>query len=378
LSVRAAGDLTPARVLGAVQSGRAVAVETAATGPFRVRLRRTEVLAKGATFTQTDAAGRSRPVRRERFVTLEGRVEGDPEGSARLTVAAGWVAGVVHAKGRWYSVEPDDWANPRRVVVRPAGIEAGAGPWAALLERDAAAVDEQIPQVGAGLLNCSLAPCDRLRALIVLDADAFFRRISPSTCQARQVAVFNGMIGIYKRAETRIDLSSPRVNCRTAADLGPPGTSIAVYLERLRAAWNDEPVDRSAVQLSAGYSFPAGDPAGYAYLGGICARMTPSTAGPVHLSQRCSNGYSVYQAVRRPGTSYSASVYLRTKLAAHELGHNFNADHDPGSLCRSRQPLTGPIMCALLQDRGPNRFSAPSAETIRRHAEQNLGSITGT
>jgi hypothetical protein len=291
-----------------------------------------------------------------------------------LTVAGGWVAGVIYARGHWLSVEPDNWARPRRMHVRQAELGSMTAP----LDQDALRTDSPFPPVGAGIMNCTLFPCDRLRAVLVLDADVFFRNIAPATCQSRQIAVFNAMIQIYNEPATRIDLSASRVNCRTAPDLGPSGTHIQNYLEALRGAWAADTTDRSAVQLSAGYSFPAADPVGYAYVGGICTRVTPGTIVAVTIPQQCSYGYSVFQAVARPGTTYTASVFLKTKLGAHELGHNFNAEHDAASLCRSSPPLTGPIMCALLQDAGPNAFSAASAAVIRKHAENTLGSLTGT
>lgn len=342
-------------------------------GPATLLVEPVNLYAPGIRVTQMGADGVAVPSEERLPDTFRGSVQGDPTSLVRLTSRDGWIAGVVRSEGLWYSIQPDDWTTPSSSVVRVIDVPNLPAP---SVHNDTA-TPVGVP-LGVGVGNCTIVACDRLSTRIVLDGDVFFRNLGTSTCAARQTSVFNAVEAIYDDSPMKIDLTVAQVNCRTSASLGNTSTRISAYLSNLRDSWNFDIVsDRSSVVLASGIDFPSGDPIGLAYLPGVCARViAPVVTGTV--PQTCPDGYAVYQAVAEPGTTYTATEFMKAKLFAHELGHNFNAEHDTGSQCKTTSPYNGPIMCPFLQVSGPNTFSPVSAAAIRDHAEESIGSITGT
>lgn len=376
--VPAAGPgLDPRDLAAAALTGEPVVVTLPGLGRVALRLRPNPLARPGAATTITDARGVARAAKPEWFLTLAGRVDGDEESVVRLTVTRGWVSGFVASRARVVEIAPDDWARPTRTVVRdPSAEPVESLPPARDLVVEAPAVAARTMSHGPlevnvlGVGNCARG-CGELTALVLLDGDVFFRNIDPGTCVARQNAILNDVDGIYAMAATRIRLRVSQTNCRTSADLGPSGTDAGTYLDALRDAWRSTGSDRSLVFLSVGYSFPCSPTSctiGIAYRSGVCARFEPDP--PLPLAQRCSDGYSLGQM-----TGSISTAFLRAKLAAHEIGHNFSATHGNASGCSSSSSGTGTIMCPTIQYSGPNTFSAANATEIRSHAESTIGYV---
>jgi hypothetical protein len=342
-------------------------------GLARVHLRPVNLLAPGARVTEG-----LRPITLG-AKTYEGTVAGDPASIVRLTIGRDWTSGVIRTRGAWYSVDPDSWAEPSRTLVQRVLPSELAG-IAMHGDTVASQAEEPVPQAGIGVGNCIVFDCNRLSTVIALDGDVAFRNLAPSTCADRLLSVFNSVKAIFDDNPTKIDLAASHINCHTAADFGGSGTHPLTFLENMRDYWNDRvDIDRSSVVLLSGYVFPEGSPIGLAYEPGVCTRIVaPVVTGTV--PQSCSLGYALMQAVAKSNSNYTASAFLKAKLFAHELGHNFDAAHDTGPECKGADvsPRTGPIMCPVLQEAGPQSFSSASASAIRGHAERTIGSATGS
>lgn len=286
--------------------------------------------------------------------TLAGRVVGAAESDVRLTLTRAGLGGYVAAHGKRIWLEPHP-SDPSKVVAYPGSgstIDFGDD-GVAIPTRANATHSGQVNFLGVG--SCVINSCGELTAHVILDADAAFNNLG-ADCFGRQMTVLNAVDGIYRATATRIRLSVVQQNCRTSSF----GTAGAVpMLEALRAAWSGTGTDRSLVFLLTGVDL-TGTTVGVAYIGGVCGRIDPS---PPLVAQRCSYGYGLGQNV-----GSVASLDLRVKVAAHEIGHTFNAEHDDAG-CNG----SGRLMCSSIQGSGPQAFSTSSANQIRSHAEETIG-----
>lgn len=378
--VRVDGRELVASALGS----RPATVDLGRLGRFRVSLEPVELRAPGARFTITDARGLFRPAKPEPVTTLQGTVTGVPGSLVALTVTADWVAGFIHTPGVTVAVEPASFSRPRGGLVARKADPAAPIPVGddELLPPDtspSAPASHGPLSVNGAFLNCSVRACGRLVALAILDADVSYRNIDPSSCFSRQLAIFNGVNAIFRR-DVNVELRVSQQNCRTStAGLGAAGTDPETYLKNLTGAWRGVGPDRSYVSLAVGYDFGAGKAIGTAWIRGVCHRTEPDPLLVVDFANRCEYGVNLWQAVPRPNSNYTASTFLQTKLAAHETGHNFDGWHELADNCnnavKTTAPRRGTILCAVIQQDGPNVFSQRNHDAIRRWAEEKIGSV---
>lgn len=349
-AARSTHAIDQGEVSTAAESGRTISIDLPGHGPVTLQVYEHSLWTEDARFTVTGPDG-MRDVPRPAVRTFAGTVDGDPGGIVRLTTTEAGVTGFVATRGEWFWIEPDGSIHRDTDAVLNFDGDVQQVP--------ASHSTTEVSAFGAG--NCRVQPCGELTALVVLDGDVSFTNLA-ADCFGRQMAVLNNVDGIYRASATRIKLMVSQQNCRTAPDLGTTSTSAEVLIENLRAAWTIQGKDRSLVFLFVGYDMPAGI-VGMAYRPGVCGRLEPENLEPV--PQRCDYGYGLGQMVGSVGTAD-----LKTKVMAHEIGHNFGAVHDDTGCGGS-----GSLMCPALQSGGPKTFSGTSAGQIRAHAESTIGYI---
>lgn len=167
--------------------------------------------------------------------------------------------------------------------------------------------------------------------------------------------IINNVDLIYTR-DTQITYEISAIVVRTSSGAPYTGATIDDVLCQFRNTWNSAPevsITRNIAQHFSGKNF--GSTIGLAWLGTICNATGNDCGGNGNL------GYSVVES------RYTTSLNFRLSLSAHELGHNWAAQHCSGSSCH--------IMCASNGGcggiSGSNlKFGATSINTIvnRRNA----------
>ena len=199
---------------------------------------------------------------------------------------------------------------------------------------------------GAGAAT-STAWLGALQCELACDADVEFYTANGSSV-ATTVAdienVINAVSWIYE-LDTRVSFVVTTVVVRTAEPDPYSSADPATLLASFRQEWitNQAGVPRDVAQLFTGRDL-TGTPIGVSYTGG--------TVGTNY-------GYNVVQS------RYTTDLGKRVGLSAHELGHNFDADHCDGMdmWCR--------IMCSTAGNCSGayHSFGPWEAGTIRAYAE---------
>ncbi len=195
--------------------------------------------------------------------------------------------------------------------------------------------------------------CNRL-AQIAFDADFPFYQQNGSSIantEADITAIVNAMNVIYAR-DTNVLFTVTRIVVRTADSTTLYNTAdISILLNQIRNEWNANQTAtvRDLTHLMTGR--PTGGAIGIAYLGVVCT----------------TSAYGVSQS------RFTDNLASRVGLTAHEVGHNFSAQHcDGDSDCL--------IMCAFLGGCSGDvtRFGTRSVGSIRNHAfSRTCMSVTG-
>jgi len=160
-------------------------------------------------------------------------------------------------------------------------------------------------------------------AEIAVDADSnYLSRLGGSTTAVHNdvTGVLNGVDAIYT-SDVRISYQITTILVRTSATNPYTTNDASGLLNEFRSEWsnNQTAIVRDVAHLFTGRNI-SGSTIGIAYLGAICSSNF---------------GYGVSQS------RYSSNMTNRVALTAHELGHNWNADH-----CNSSNDCR--IMCASL------------------------------
>lgn len=289
---------------------------------------------------EIDAAG-AHPLPRPPLPTFRGQVVGLPDARVALTLVAHGVAGVVRlGDGSSHLIQPLRDVDPNA----PAGLhfvhrlaDARALPW-----RCGVAMRPLPPLPPAGgpeaLFTCEIACA----------ADfPFYQQNGSSTTatQADIMAVINAVDLIY-RADCDIAYTVTSILVHTAAD--PYTTSDpSGLLSQFQIDWNQNRtgVARDVAHLFTGRSmWSYGGVIGIAYISTVC---------------QATGGYGVSQS------RFTTNLGQRVGLTAHELGHNWSANHCDGSGdCR--------IMCSGLGGCSGNLGSFSAGEQAAIESYRNV------
>ena len=272
--------------------------------------------------------------------TYRGTIPGWPSASVTASINDEGLTAIVHdeqADEEWqiqpalgYAAGFYSVANKADLVV-PSGIcgvpnNAGPAPEEAFTGSNASR--------GTGLQLCELA----------LDADfEFYQRNgnSVSSTLDDMERVLNRVDTIYVR-DVDVTFQITGVVIRTTSSDPYTSNDAGPRLDQFRQHWNSNfgGVRRDLAHLFTGVNINGGT-IGVAYLGAVCASF----------------GYGLSES------RFTSNISSRTGLTAHEIGHNFSANHcDGNGDCR--------IMCAGLGgcNNDLSRFGTSTANGIRNYA----------
>ncbi len=301
-----------------------------------------------ARYAEAVADGRHRYFR--------GRIDRQPGSWARLAhIDGGWI-GAVWDGGTLWLLDP---ATQHRQVARNAGIPD-----------DATVVfstaDVHLPQgfdlhgehPAIGMIDAGAADASNtgvqgitrfLKVTLVLDTE--FQALHGGNSASVAGAVLNIVDGFYT-AQVGVDVSL--FHLRSLASNGAmTSTEPGDLLDAFRAFVAGGSVPNGGVShLLSGKDFD-GSTVGLAYVGAVCAPQGFNTG----INQ------------------ITFSNAFGGATLAHEIGHNFNADHDSqGNAC----PASGFIMAAVINTNNPaTQFSTCSLNYFSNYLQQPLACLNG-
>jgi subtilisin-like proprotein convertase family protein len=265
--------------------------------------------------------------------TYRGIVEGEPESliAASLT-NEGELSGVVLIGQDGWGIEPLRKVDPaapaaQHVVYRAEDVRVPEGVCGVL---DAAALDaHDHPLDEGGIAGSGVSGGEE--ADIAFDADfEFFQLNGSSTANTITdiETVMNIVEAMYHR-DLGITFRTATIIVRTTAADPYSSTDPNTLLGQFAGHWNtvQAGVTRDLAQLYTGKELN-GTTIGLALLGQVCIGAPPGGA------------YSLVQS------RWSPNILARASLSAHEIGHNFNAQHcdaqaDCGVMCSGLGGCTG-------------------------------------
>lgn len=269
-------------------------------------------------------------------ITYRGEVRGVPNSEVAASIVDGQLEATIHlAGGVQWSIQPLSRVNaalPRdgHIVYRGSDVIAPPGQCGVGAQH---IVGRQGQGNGGGVGPAAIKICE-----IAIDADlAYYNRFGSSTTNVQnQITSIMNAVGVIYRRDVEIDYTITTVIVRTTALYNWGGT-LNTLLTAFQNHWtaNHTNIVRDTAHLFTGEGTFSGT-IGLAYVGAICTTF----------------GYGVSMA-------YDSNLATNTGLIAHELGHNWNANH-----CDASPPCN--IMCAGLGGCSGNvtSFDAGSAATI--------------
>lgn len=291
-------------------------------------------------------------------VTYRGKLRGEPDSIVRLTADRGLLTGMVKSGDDYFFIDPlRDYLTSAPmhalVVYREADIRPEAGGLCGVggaLSAVPGLGAEGGSDLGPGVIARNHNTLRRLQ--VATDADGeYFQRYGNPGLFTRIQGILNNVDGIY-RNQLNLFISITYQQGWSNPSTDPYSSNDAVTnLNQFRNWWlaNRGGTVRDTAHLWSGKTFNSGI-IGVAWVGVIC--NSPSLS--YGLSQDLSNSGQ------------------RTRLTAHEIGHNLSAQHDnqigcSGVSCNG----FGPIMCSSIQPSGPNSFSSCSVSAINNHTHNN-------
>lgn len=198
------------------------------------------------------------------------------------------------------------------------------------------------PQGAAAPFGAAEKVCD-----IGLDADFNFYQLNGSSVAATvndMEAIINGVEGIYDEPGLGIRYEITVAVVRTVTGAPYTSTEAGTLLDQFQGAWNASPF--SNIRSDVAHLFTG-------------KNIDGTTIGIASLTVICSNNnqYGLSQS------RFSSNMNSRLALTAHELGHNWSAQH-----CNGQSPCR--IMCATLggcNGLSPLTFGTVSVNSINNH-----------
>lgn len=195
---------------------------------------------------------------------------------------------------------------------------------------------------------------------ISVDSDVEFFVANGSSVAATVDDIESVMVGVDNifRSQVAISYVLNRIIVRTTEPDPYTSTDSDDLLDEFQDVWEDDfdGQERDIAHLMTGKNID-GPIIGLAFVGKVCDREGLFTNGGYGLSQ----------------SRFSGNFALRVALTAHEVGHNWNADHcaeiDSGGNCPASFPADCGIMCACLGgcNGSLTQFGATSRSDIIAH-----------
>lgn len=291
-------------------------------------------------------------VPRRPLSTYAGSLADDPQATVRLTASPGLFVAYVRTHEEWLFIDPlRDYvpgASPRQAVVyREADVRPDAGGACGAQHLVSKARELGLPPELGDKAHTTLRRVD-----IATDADGEYHSLYGVPGAFNRInALINGIDGVYRR-DVNLFFNVTFQQIWTSAATDPyTSTDIFTTLNQFTSWWNSNRsgINRDVAHLFSGKNFN-GNFIGVAWVAVVC---------------------------NNPSSSYGlsedfGSQFIRTELLAHEIGHNFSAQHDdqigcPGVSCNG----FGPIMCSIIQSSGSLAFSPCSITAINNHTHNN-------
>jgi len=270
---------------------------------------------------------------------FKGTTSGASEDFARLAIihntnGSRRFSGLLRTKGTFYRLTSADATNPELEVKEISTAE--------LQQLVAACGIEGSAKMHGDILSPELERDINATALkqaqIATDADFEFFQTLGSSANATILSILNAVDGIYQ-SELGLTFSVTFQNVWTTASDPYSSSNSSTLLGQFRTYWQNNFSNNKTYDLAHLWTGRdiEGSVVGIAYLGVVCS------PGRYGLSQ------------------YMNTSSLDIPLAAHEIGHNFDAEHDS---CSGSDPKF--LMCPFLVP-NMNRFSATSKSAIAAH-----------
>lgn len=279
--------------------------------------------------------------------TFKGHLAGDPESVVRLLIRPDFFEGYIRTADEWVFIDPllkyEKGADPSEVVLfRDSDVRSDAATLCGSGD-----LAHRADQLGVEPPEKALIAAPTLgRADLATEADVEYYSIYGASTNNHIEGVINGVDGIY-RGDLALTLRIVYESVWATETDPYSSTDPSTLLGQFASYWNANRtgVARDVAHLFTGKTLQTY--IGIAYIGVVCSSPTSS--------------YGL-------STNYSPEV----KLTAHEIGHNFNAQHDdqvspPAAACNG----SGPIMCSVIWSNSPYFFSDRSKTDITSFVNNN-------
>jgi hypothetical protein len=273
--------------------------------------------------------------------TYKGIVRGVEGSNVRLLIQENLLSGYIRTGNDWWFIDPLSKFSPdartgQLVVYRDADVRPESSGTCGIAEIKKHAEEffqtDQPPVVNSiGTREIEIAT----------DADFEFGSGSVENRNAVIRAIINAIDGIYSQ-EVNLRFTLTFQNAWATSNDPYNSTDPNTLLTLFANEWNN---NRKGIRRDLAHLFTGKD-------------LDANIIGIASTGVVCSSPSQSY------GLSSQTSPAI-IKTVAHEIGHNFNANHDdqfipPTAVCTG----TGPLMCSIFQKNGTNQFSQRSRDDI--------------
>jgi Metallo-peptidase family M12/IPT/TIG domain/Reprolysin family propeptide len=308
--------------------------------PARLLLEPHSLRAPGFTVLVQGADGALVAVPAAPAATFRGHVQGQPGSVVAASLLADGLHAFVRLPGRApFGVQPASIADPRA----PRGLHLVYAADDGIGEPGLCGTPDAAPGAHAPAQGPAETPAPDVVCQIALDADFEYYQSNGSSVPATELDIeniINGVDAIYTQ-DVDVNYLITTILVRTAEPDPYSSTSPSTLLDQVDAHWSSSQggIVRDIAHLFTGKNL-SGSVIGIAKLSVICSQ---------------SNGFGLSQS------KFSGNFTSRVALTAHELGHNWSAEH-----CDAQPDCS--IMCSGLGGCSGNvtEFSASSVVQINQ------------
>ena len=259
----------------------------------------------------TDDDGLRRPIQDPEVSTFKGTAVGAPDIQGRFTITKDSFDGVIFTPGDWLYIEPvknyhPDSEDSEMVAYRHSDIthdvplSCGTSSLHHFQEQGAAKIELPEPR--------AIDYSTTYTAEVATEADIEFVRVSGGGRAANRkiMSILNRVEGVYER-ELRLKIEVTYQHVWETSRDPYNKTDMSELLDQFQDHWNENffHVDYDLAHMWTGR--PDADGAGIAWIGPVCRNRR--------------FGYGISKHYR------NAPSVVAHIIAAHEIGHNFGADH---------------------------------------------------